>query len=71
MFTNEAYLPQYSTITLTRFVGERGSARLLNHVEHMDKLYSIPPPEGAKGPQATSNVVSMPASPKLRYFLCN
>ncbi len=51
---------------VTRFVAERGSSRLLDHVEHLDKLYNIPPPEGAKGPQTTNNVVPIPASPKLR-----
>ncbi|XP_047446201.1 telomerase protein component 1 isoform X2 [Mugil cephalus] len=52
---------------LLRFVAERGSSRLLEHVENMDKLYSIPPPEGAKGSRSTNNVVSIPASPKLRW----
>ncbi|XP_030607193.1 telomerase protein component 1 [Archocentrus centrarchus] len=52
---------------ILRFVAERGSSRLLDHVEHLDKLYNIPPPEGAKCPQTTSNVVSIPASPKLRW----
>lgn len=52
---------------ILRFVGERGSARLLDHVEYMDKLYSIPPPEGAKGSRATSNIVPIPASPKLSW----
>ncbi|XP_007567502.1 telomerase protein component 1 isoform X1 [Poecilia formosa] len=51
---------------ILRFVAERGSSRLLDHVEHLDKLYNIPPPDGAKGPQ-TSNVVSVPAAPKLRW----
>ncbi|CAL8278850.1 unnamed protein product [Lota lota] len=51
-----------------RIVAERGSSRLLQHVEHMDKLYNIPPPEGAtKHPQTTSAVVPIPASPKLRW----
>ncbi|XP_059200044.1 telomerase protein component 1 [Centropristis striata] len=52
---------------MLRFVAERGSSRLLDHVEHLDKLYNIPPPDGAKGPQATDNVISLPASPKLRW----
>uniref|UniRef100_A0A3Q1AT66 TROVE domain-containing protein n=1 Tax=Amphiprion ocellaris TaxID=80972 RepID=A0A3Q1AT66_AMPOC len=33
-------------ISSHRFVAERGSSRLLDHVEHLDKLYSIPPPVG-------------------------
>ncbi|PWA30048.1 hypothetical protein CCH79_00009700, partial [Gambusia affinis] len=51
---------------MLRFVAERGSSRLLDHVEHLDKLYNIPPPVGAKEPQ-TSNIVSVPATPKLRW----
>ncbi|KAM7405298.1 hypothetical protein PAMP_012571 [Pampus punctatissimus] len=50
-----------------RFIGERGSSRLLDHVEHLDKVYNIPPPEGAKDPQTTNTVISIPASPKLRW----
>ncbi|XP_068196133.1 telomerase protein component 1 [Antennarius striatus] len=52
---------------ILRFVAERGSSRLLEHVEHIDKLFSIPPPEGAKGPEATDSVVAIPPSPKLRW----
>ncbi|XP_044076665.1 telomerase protein component 1 isoform X2 [Siniperca chuatsi] len=52
---------------MLRFVAERGSSRLLDHVEHLDKLHNIPPPEGAKGPQTTNNVVPIPASPNLRW----
>lgn len=54
---------------MTRFVAERASSRLLDHVEHLDKVYNIPPPEGAKDPQTKTNVIAIPASPKLRYFL--
>ncbi|XP_076601969.1 telomerase protein component 1 isoform X2 [Chaetodon auriga] len=67
------YLPDSNCVQLSgfteqmlRFVAERGSSRLLDHVEHLDKLYNIPPPEGAKAPQATSNVEPIPASPKWR-----
>nr|XP_019966151.1 PREDICTED: telomerase protein component 1 isoform X1 [Paralichthys olivaceus] len=52
---------------MLRFVAERGSSRLMDHVEHLDKLYNVPPPEGAKDPQTTNSVVSIPASPKLRW----
>uniref|UniRef100_A0A1A8DN79 Telomerase-associated protein 1 n=3 Tax=Nothobranchius TaxID=28779 RepID=A0A1A8DN79_NOTKA len=52
---------------MLRFVAERGSSRLLNHVEHLDKLYNIPPPEGAQEPQTSNKVVSVPPSPKLRW----
>uniref|UniRef100_A0A672I8Q6 TROVE domain-containing protein n=1 Tax=Salarias fasciatus TaxID=181472 RepID=A0A672I8Q6_SALFA len=34
---------------VTRFVSERGSSRLLEHVEHLDRLHNIKPAEGAKG----------------------
>lgn len=50
-------------------MAERGSSRLLDHVEHLDKLYNIPPPEGGQHSQTTSNLVSIPTSPKLRYVL--
>ncbi|XP_034009134.1 telomerase protein component 1 [Trematomus bernacchii] len=52
---------------ILRFVAERGSSRLLEHVEHLDKVYNVPPPEGAKGPQIADNVVQIPASPKSRW----
>ncbi|XP_042353328.1 telomerase protein component 1 isoform X2 [Plectropomus leopardus] len=50
---------------MLRFVAERGSSRLLDHVEHLDKLYNVPPLP--KDPQTTNNVVPIPASPKLRW----
>ncbi|XP_026229628.1 telomerase protein component 1-like isoform X2 [Anabas testudineus] len=52
---------------MLRFVAERGSSRLLDHVEHLDKVYNIPPAEGSKDPQMANSVVSIPASPKLRW----
>ncbi|RVE60961.1 hypothetical protein OJAV_G00166140 [Oryzias javanicus] len=52
---------------LLRFVAERGSSRLLEHVENLDKKYKIPPPEGAKGPESANSFFSLPASPKLRW----
>ncbi|CAK6973113.1 LOW QUALITY PROTEIN: telomerase protein component 1 [Scomber scombrus] len=52
---------------MLRFVAERGSSRLLDHVEHLDKLYNIPAPTGAKDLQTINNVTSIPASPKLRW----
>ncbi|XP_068587704.1 telomerase protein component 1 isoform X2 [Cebidichthys violaceus] len=52
---------------MLRFVAERGSSRMLDHVEHLDKVYNVPPPQGAKDPQATNSVVPIPASPKLRW----
>ncbi|XP_061587905.1 telomerase protein component 1 isoform X2 [Cololabis saira] len=52
---------------ILRFVAARGSSRLLDHVEHLDRLYNILPPEGAKGLQTSNYVVSVPTSPKLRW----
>uniref|UniRef100_A0A3Q2XZ07 TROVE domain-containing protein n=1 Tax=Hippocampus comes TaxID=109280 RepID=A0A3Q2XZ07_HIPCM len=59
-------------LTGTRFVAERGSSRLLDHVEHLDKVYNVPPPAEAKDPDTTNSLVSIPASPKwrsLRVFI--
>ncbi|XP_018533631.1 telomerase protein component 1 [Lates calcarifer] len=71
---NSEYSPHRNQVKLAgfseqilRFVAERGSSRLLDHVEHLDKLYNIAPPEGAKGTQTTSSLVPIPASPKLRW----
>ncbi|XP_061652420.1 telomerase protein component 1 isoform X2 [Phyllopteryx taeniolatus] len=52
---------------MLRFVAERGSSRLLDHVEHLDKVYNVPPPEGAKHPEMTNSLVSIPITPKLRW----
>ncbi|XP_041659793.1 telomerase protein component 1 [Cheilinus undulatus] len=52
---------------ILRFVAERGSSRLLDHVENLDRLYNIPPPVGAKDALTSNNIVSIPASPKLRW----
>ncbi|KAM3604040.1 uncharacterized protein V6R79_005607 [Siganus canaliculatus] len=64
---NNKVLVIQSTLMDIGFVAERGSSRLLDHVEHIDKLYNIPPPEGAKSPQASNSVVPLPAVPKLRW----
>ncbi|KAK7944995.1 hypothetical protein WMY93_000723 [Mugilogobius chulae] len=63
---NEVKLSGFSDQIL-RFVAERGSSRLLDHVEHLDKVYNIPPPEGAKEPASGSTAVSIPASPSMRW----
>ncbi|XP_029930833.1 telomerase protein component 1 [Myripristis murdjan] len=52
---------------MLRFVAERGSSRLLDHVEHLDKLHNIPPPQGANKPQTTTTITPIPASPSLRW----
>ncbi|KAL6489721.1 hypothetical protein MHYP_G00000660 [Metynnis hypsauchen] len=61
------YLSEFSKQIL-KFVSERGSSRLLDHVENMDKLYEIPPPPGFRDkPERTIEVVPLPATPKLRW----
>ncbi|XP_039671900.1 telomerase protein component 1 isoform X3 [Perca fluviatilis] len=72
--TPDEFIPDRNYVKLSglneqilRFVAERGSSRLLEHVEHLDKLYNVPPPEGAKDPQTTNHVVPIPASPNLRW----
>ncbi|KAL7876702.1 hypothetical protein AOLI_G00116650 [Acnodon oligacanthus] len=61
------HLSEFSKPIL-KFVSERGSSRLLDHVENMDKLYEIPPPPGFRDkPERTIDVVPLPATPKLRW----
>ncbi|XP_016136061.1 telomerase protein component 1-like [Sinocyclocheilus grahami] len=53
---------------ILKFVSERGSSRMLQHVEHMDRVYNIPPPQGRKiEPERTADVILLPATPKLRW----
>ncbi|XP_051725958.1 telomerase protein component 1 [Ctenopharyngodon idella] len=53
---------------ILKFVSERGSSRMLQHVEHMDRLYNIPPPQGRKTePERAADVIPLPATPKLRW----
>ncbi|KAK3531414.1 hypothetical protein QTP70_019258 [Hemibagrus guttatus] len=53
---------------ILRFISERGSSRLLDHVEQIDKLHKIPPPAGStKKPERTGDVVPLPEVPKLRW----
>ncbi|KAF5895483.1 telomerase protein component 1-like, partial [Clarias magur] len=53
---------------ILRFISERGSSRFLDHVEQIDKLYKIPPPAGsAAKPDRSSDVIPLPAVPKLRW----
>ncbi|RXN37538.1 telomerase component 1 [Labeo rohita] len=50
------------------FVSERGSSRMLQHVEHMDRVYNIPPPQGRKTePERAADVIPLPATPKFRW----
>ncbi|KTF83124.1 hypothetical protein cypCar_00047657, partial [Cyprinus carpio] len=53
-----------------KIVSERGSSRMLQHVEHMDRVYNIPPPQGHKTePDRAADVISLPATPKFSYLL--
>ncbi|XP_067330361.1 telomerase protein component 1-like isoform X1 [Channa argus] len=52
---------------MLRVVAARGSPRLLDHVEHLDKVYNIPPPVSAKDRPTLDDVIPIPSSPKLRW----
>lgn len=51
---------------ILRFVAERGSSRLLDHVEHIDKLYNIPSQPVAKDTE-TAALIQLPATPNMRW----
>uniref|UniRef100_A0AAR2L1V2 TROVE domain-containing protein n=1 Tax=Pygocentrus nattereri TaxID=42514 RepID=A0AAR2L1V2_PYGNA len=54
--------------SVVRFISERGSSRLLDHLEQIDKLHNIPPPAGgAAKPKRAADIVPLPAAPKLRW----
>ncbi|XP_051943966.1 telomerase protein component 1 [Hippocampus zosterae] len=63
---NQVFLQGFSEQIL-RFVAERGSSRLLDHVEHLDKVYNVPPAAEAKDPDTNMSLVSIPSSPKSRW----
>ncbi|XP_064416478.1 telomerase protein component 1-like [Latimeria chalumnae] len=54
---------------ILKFVAERGSSRLLDHVEKMDKVHGIPEPEGKvmKHRPAEAAVAPLWTAPKLRW----
>ncbi|XP_062386572.1 telomerase protein component 1-like [Sardina pilchardus] len=53
---------------ILKFISERGSSRLLDHVEHMDKLHGVPAPPQTKAEQErAADVLPLPATPKLRW----
>ncbi|XP_051989952.1 telomerase protein component 1 isoform X1 [Xyrauchen texanus] len=53
---------------MLKFISERGSSRLLQHVENMDRVYNIPPPQGHKPEsERATDVIPLPATPKLRW----
>lgn len=66
--TDQTSQSKFLSNRVIRFVAERGSSRLLQHVEHLDKLYNVPEPESAKSPETSDSVVPVPAAPKLRYW---
>ncbi|XP_053502261.1 telomerase protein component 1 isoform X2 [Ictalurus furcatus] len=77
-FSTSAYTdPKHDPKTVTlygfseqivRFISERGSSRLLDHVEQIDKLHKIPPPTGSIAkPERTNDIMPLPAVPKLRW----
>uniref|UniRef100_A0A671RMS4 Telomerase-associated protein 1 n=1 Tax=Sinocyclocheilus anshuiensis TaxID=1608454 RepID=A0A671RMS4_9TELE len=54
--------------TVELFVSERGSSRMLQHVEHMDRVYNIPQPQGRKTePERAADVISLPPTLKFRW----
>lgn len=53
---------------ILKFVSERGSSRMLQHVENMDRVYNIPPPQGCqKEPERSADVMPLQATPKFRW----
>ncbi|XP_048867446.1 telomerase protein component 1 [Brienomyrus brachyistius] len=53
---------------ILKFVAERGSSRLLDHVDHMDKLHNVPPPaDGNDRVRRDPTLTPIPATPKLRW----
>ncbi|XP_048050287.1 telomerase protein component 1-like isoform X2 [Megalobrama amblycephala] len=53
---------------ILKFVSERGSSRMLQHVEHMDRVYNIPPPQGRKTElERATDAITLPAAPKFRW----
>uniref|UniRef100_A0A3Q2ZC95 TROVE domain-containing protein n=1 Tax=Hippocampus comes TaxID=109280 RepID=A0A3Q2ZC95_HIPCM len=58
---------KYKKIQFNLFELIASSSRLLDHVEHLDKVYNVPPPAEAKDPDTTNSLVSIPASPKSRW----
>ncbi|XP_023688332.2 telomerase protein component 1 isoform X2 [Paramormyrops kingsleyae] len=53
---------------ILKFVAERGSSRLLDHVDHMDKVHNVPPPaDGRDRVRRGPTLTPIPATPKLRW----
>ncbi|MBN3316831.1 TEP1 protein, partial [Atractosteus spatula] len=53
---------------ILKFIAERGSSRLLDHVEQIDRLYRIPPEDGAKEQMArVTNICPLLPTPAVRW----
>ncbi|XP_018613538.2 telomerase protein component 1 isoform X2 [Scleropages formosus] len=53
---------------ILKFVAERGSARLLDHVEQMDKIHNIPPSAGStEQAERVPALTPIPSTPRLRW----
>ncbi|XP_049326021.1 telomerase protein component 1-like isoform X1 [Astyanax mexicanus] len=53
---------------MLRFVSERGSSRLLDHVELIHTLYDVPPPAELRNkPERAADLVPLPTTPTLRW----
>ncbi|XP_046882661.1 telomerase protein component 1 [Hypomesus transpacificus] len=52
---------------ILKFVAERGSSRLLDHVELIDKLHNIPSHPAAKTPDTAAALTPLTATPKMRW----
>ncbi|XP_069044718.1 telomerase protein component 1-like isoform X1 [Lepisosteus oculatus] len=53
---------------ILKFIAERGSSRLLDHVEQIDRLYRIPPEDGAKEQMArVTDICPLLPTPAVRW----
>ncbi|XP_069044717.1 telomerase protein component 1-like [Lepisosteus oculatus] len=55
---------------ILKFIAERGSSRLLDHVEQIDRLYRIPPEDGAKEQMArVTDICPLLPTPAVRQHV--
>ncbi|KAK6467642.1 telomerase protein component 1 isoform X1 [Huso huso] len=53
---------------ILKFVAERGSSRLLDHIHHIDELYHIPPQGGTTGRrEEAAEICCVPPTPRNRW----
>ncbi|XP_041095472.1 telomerase protein component 1 isoform X2 [Polyodon spathula] len=53
---------------ILKFVAERGSSRLLDHIHHIDELYNIPPQGGTTGRREEAvEICCVPPTPRNRW----